>query len=468
MLVRTRLLVMMFLQYFVWGSWFVTLGTYLSTKTVPVTGQAEAGGKLVRAFSDSFVGDAYGTAAIAAMIAPFFVGMIADRFFSTERILFVLHLIGAGILYWLSGIVEPKIFYAGLIGYFLAYMPTLALTNSISFHHLDDPARQFPGIRVAGTIGWIVAGLIVGSLFIAGASLFDAQQVGFRLEKPFGLNYTLKIGEQLASNFKIESTAIPMQLAAVAQVLLAAFCLFLPHTPPTRREGKQTVSDILGLDALALMKQWPFLVFVVGSFLICIPLQFYYTFTNPFLNELGVANAAAKQSYGQMSEIVFMLLMPLFFARLGVKWMLLVGMAAWAARYVLFSYGDAGAGMWMLYVGIILHGICYDFFFVTGQIYVDNKAPAHVRAAAQGFIAFVTLGLGLFVGSIVSGRVVEHFKTPSAAIPHDWHSIWLVPAAMAGVVLILFGLLFHERGDGRVPHEVDLERATRVPEEAPR
>jgi nucleoside transporter len=470
MLVRTRLSVMMFLQYFVWGAWFVTLGTYLLNKTLPgveVGGEA-ASHQMVRVFSDSFIGDAYGTAAIAAMIAPFFVGMIADRFFSTERILFVLHVVGAGILYWLSGVVTPKVFYPGLIAYFLTYMPTLALTNSISFHHLDDPARQFPGIRVAGTIGWIVAGLIVGSLFIVGSSLFDAQQMGFRLAEPFGLPYTLKFGEELASNFKIESTAIPMQLAAVARLLLGVFCLFLPHTPPTRRNGGQSAGDILGLDALALMKQWPFFVFVVGSFLVCIPLQFYYTFTNPFLNELGVANAAAKQSYGQMSEIIFMLLMPLFFARLGVKWMLLVGMAAWTIRYVLFSYGNADAGMWMLYIGIVLHGICYDFFFVTGQIYVDNKAPGHVRAAAQGFIAFVTLGLGLFAGSIVSGRVVNHYATPKAPIPHDWHSIWLVPAAMAGVVMILFALLFHDHGDGRPAHEVDLERATRTPEEAPR
>jgi nucleoside transporter len=459
MAVRTRLSVMMFLQYFVWGAWFVTLSTYLSTAK-------DASG--ARLFSDSFIGSAFGTAAIAAMIAPFFVGMIADRFFSTERLLFVLHVAGAAILYWLSGVVTPNVLYFGMIGYFLTYMPTLSLTNSISFHHLDDPARQFPGIRVAGTIGWIVAGLIVGSLFIAGASLFHVQQVGFRLERPFGLPYTLKLGDELAANLKIESTSIPMQIAAVAQFVLGIFCLALPHTPPARREGGQSVSDILGLEALALLKQWSFLVFVVGSFLICIPLQFYYTFTNQFLNELSVANAAAKQSYGQMSEIIFMLLMPLFFRRLGVKWMLLVGMAAWALRYVFFAYGNAGPAIWMLYAGIVLHGICYDFFFVTGQIYVDNKAPVRVRAAAQGFIAFVTLGLGLFVGSIVSGRVVEHFATPGAAIPHDWNSIWLVPAGMAAVVMILFAFLFNDHGDGRAPHDVDLERATRTPEEAPR
>jgi len=450
MYVRSRLSVMMFLQYFVWGAWWVTLGTYL------LTAQDDAGN---RRFTDAFVGDAYGTSAIAALIAPFFVGMIADRFFSTERLLCVLHLAGAAILYYLSTVVSPQQFYVVLIVYFLTYMPTLSLTNSLSFHHLDDPARQFPGVRVLGTIGWIVAGLIVGSLFIA------QEKFGFRFERPFGLPFTLRFGEQLGAEAKIEPTTIPMLIAAGAQVVLGLYCLALPHTPPNRRAGAPSVGDILGFDALALMKQWSFLVFVVGSFLVCIPLQFYYTFTNPFLNEIGVENAAAKQTYGQMSEIIFMLLMPLFFARLGVKWMLLVGMAAWAVRYVLFAYGNATNGMWMLYLGILLHGICYDFFFVTGQIYVDNKAPTHVRAAAQGLIAFVTLGLGLFVGSIVSGRVVDHFATPGQAVGHNWHSIWLVPAAMAGIVMILFALLFHEHGDGK---EVTLEKATRTPEEAPR
>jgi nucleoside transporter len=459
MLVRTRLSIMMFLQYFVWGAWFVTLGTYLSTA------KAADGTRL---FSDSFVGDAYGTSAIAAMIAPFFVGMIADRFFSTERLLFVLHCVGGVVLYWLSSVTNPQVLYTGLIVYFLTYMPTLSLTNSLSFHHLDDPARQFPGVRVAGTIGWIVAGLLVGSLFITGTSLLHPLLVGFRLDHPFGIPRTIALGSDLLPTTKIEASAIPLQIAAVAQFVLGLYSLALPHTPPARRDTSATVRDVLGLDALALMKQWSFLVFVIGSFLICIPLQFYYTFTNPFLNELKVANAAAIQTYGQMSEIIFMVLMPLFFARLGVKWMMLAGMAAWAIRYLLFAYGDAGPGLWMLIVGLVLHGVCYDFFFVTGQIYVDNKAPVHVRAAAQGFIAFVTLGLGLFVGSIVSGRVVSNYATPSAANPHDWHSIWLIPAAMAGAVMVLFALLFYDKGDGRPQHEVDLEHATRTPEEAPR
>jgi nucleoside transporter len=449
MFVRTRLSIMMFLQYFVWGAWWVTLGTYLSSAK---------GSDGQRLFSDAFVGGAYGTASIAAMIAPFFVGMIADRFFSTERLLFVLHVVGAGLLYYIATLKSPELFYGFLIVYFLTYMPTLALTNSISFHHLDDPARQFPGIRVLGTIGWIVAGIIVGSLFIAG------QRWGLHFDRPLGLPITLNLGEVLGPEAKIEPTTIPMLIAAGAQLVLGIFCLALPHTPPSKSSG-QSVGDILGLGALGLLREWSFLVFVIGSFLICIPLQFYYTWTNPFLNELNVTNAAAKQTYGQMSEIFFMLLMPLFFARLGVKWMLLVGMLAWTLRYVLFAYGNATTGMWMLYAGILLHGICYDFFFVTGQIYVDNKAPTRVRAAAQGFIAFVTLGLGLFVGSIVSGRVVNHFAAPDAAVGHDWYSIWMIPAAMAGAVMILFALLFHERGDG---HEVTMEEATRAPEEAPR
>jgi nucleoside transporter len=442
---------MMFLQYFVWGAWWVTLGTYLSTAR-------DSDG--TRLFSDAFVGSAYGTASIAAMIAPFFVGMIADRFFSTERLLCVLHIAGAAILYYLATLKSPELFYGVLIAYFLTYMPTLALTNSISFHHLSDPAREFPGIRVLGTIGWIVAGILVGSLFVA------REKWGLHFDRPLGLPFTFQLGDALGSEFKVEPTTIPMFIAAAAQLVLGVFCLALPHTPPSKSAG-QSASDVLGLDALGLLREWSFFVFVVGSFLICIPLQFYYTWTNPFLNELNVANAAAKQTYGQMSEIIFMLLMPFFFARLGVKWMLLVGMLAWTARYALFAFGNAGSAMWMLYGGILLHGICYDFFFVTGQIYVDNKAPTHVRAAAQGFIAFVTLGLGLFVGSIVSGTVVNHYASPDQAVAHDWRSIWLIPAAMAGVVMILFALLFHERGDGRADN-VTLEEATRTPEEAPR
>jgi nucleoside transporter len=264
---------------------------------------------------------------------------------------------------------------------------------------------------VLGTIGWIVAGLVVGTL-------------------------------------GVEATGRPMQLAAAGSIALALFCVLLPHTPP-HATGRVRAREVLGLDALQLMKDRSFAIFVIGSFLICIPLQFYYAFANPFLNAIGMSNAAGKMTMGQMSEIAFMLLMPWFFRRLGVKQMLLIGMAAWVARYILFAYGNNGALVWMLYGGILLHGICYDFFFVTGQIYVDQKAPSDVRAAAQGFITFVTYGVGMLIGSWLSGRVVDAYALPAGA-GHDWHGIWLVPAAMSGAVLILFALFFRSTDKAEV------------------
>src|SRR4051812_35433276 len=389
--VRLKLSVMMFLQYFVWGAWYVTMGTYL-LKTLQFSGQQS--------------GLAYSTTALAAMVSPFFVGLVADRFFATERILAALHLAGAVLLFYVSTLTDFSAFYPVLLGYTLCYMPTLALTNSLSFHQMQDPGREFPGIRVLGTIGWIAAGFVISGLHA-------------------------------------ETAALQFRLAAGASVLLGVFSLALPHTPPARIGHKVTARDILGLDALDLMKERSFAVFVLGSFLVCIPLQFYYAFTNPFLNELGMTNTAGIQSLGQVSEIAFMLVMPLFFVRLGVKNMLLVGMAAWAARYVLFAFGDIGPKLWMLYAGILLHGICYDFFFVTGQIYVDRKAPLQIRAAAQGFIAFVTLGVGMFIGSWLSGLIVDAYRVAPAS--HDWMRVWLVPAAMAAGVLLLFAALFNER-----------------------
>jgi nucleoside transporter len=439
-MIRTRLSVMMLLQYFVWGAWFVTFSSYMAAAV------NSSGGRL---FSDELIGKAYGTAAIAAMIAPILLGMVADRFFSTERILGVLHLCAAVVLYLVSRAETSVAIYVGLLVYFLAYMPTLSLTNSLSFHHLSDPSRQFPAIRVWGTIGWIVAGILVGSLRWADAKW------GFLFDRPFGLPLNLALGESLPAAATIQTTAIPLLIAAAAEVVLGVYCFFLPHTPPANSGKAVSIKAALGLDALALFKSRSFLVFMICSFLICIPLQFYYTFTNQFLNELGVEGAAAKQAYGQMSEILFMVLMPLFFARLGVKWMLLTGMAAWAVRYGLFAFGNSGTDMWMLIVGILLHGICYDFFFVTGQIYVDSKSPGNFRASAQGLLAFMTLGLGLFVGSEISGRIVAHYATPGAPIPHDWQSIWLAPAAMAVVVLIVFALFFRDDVSHSAPERVD-------------
>jgi nucleoside transporter len=385
---RAKLSAMMFLQYFVWGAWYVTMGTWL--------------GETLH-FSGEQIGLAAGTTAVAAIISPFFVGMVADRFMATERILAALHIVGGVVLYIASLQTTFGRFYLVVLIYALCYMPTLALSNSLSFRQMDDPGREFPRIRVLGTIGWIVAGLFIGTL-------------------------------------GLEATARPLQIAAAGSVVLGLFCLALPHTPPMPRTGQRaTIGTILGLDALKLLGERSFAVFVLGSFLVCIPLQFYYAFANLFLNELNVTNAAGKMTLGQMSEIFFMLVMPWFFRRLGVKWMLLVGMAAWTARYTFFAFGNNADLVWMLYAGIVLHGICYDFFFVTGQIYVDRKAPPDLRAAAQGFIAFVTLGVGMFIGSWASGRVVDAFRVGTG---HDWHRIWLVPAGGAAVVLVLFALFF--------------------------
>jgi len=393
--VRMRLSVMMFLQYFVWGAWFVSMGSYLSS---------------VLNFSDPQKGFIYSTSPIGAMIAPFFVGMVADRFFATQKILSALHLVGGLLLIAISMATSYSVFMPLMVLFFLCYMPTLPLTNSLSFSHMSDPERQFPGVRVLGTIGWIAAGLLVGYTGIA-------------------------------------NSAIPFQLGGGAAIAMAIFSLTLPHTPPPNPGGRADVRTILGLDALALLKQWPFLVFVVGSFLICIPLQFYYSFAESFLTDIGVKDVVAKMTYGQMSEIFFMLVMPFFFVRLGVKYMLLVGMAAWALRYWLFSIGNADDRMWMLYVGILLHGICYDFFFVTGYIYVDKKAPRTVRASAQGLIAFITWGVGGFIGSNLAGMTGKHFTTEGGG--HDWAGFWATPAIASAVVLVLFALSFYDRVDGK-------------------
>jgi len=391
--VRFRLSLMMFMEFFIWGGWFVTMGTYLNS--LPGT-------------TDVQIGLAYGTQALGAIIAPFIIGLVADRFFSAQKILGVLHLIGAALLYYASTRPDFQSFYPVILAYMILYMPTLALVNSVSFRQMTSPEKEFSFIRVWGTIGWIVAGLIIGWL------AWEKQGM-------------------LVNTFKV---------TAIVSAIMGVYSFTLPDTPPPKAGSKTSVGEILGLDAIGLLKDRNFLIFFICSILICIPLAFYYQETNIFLNELKVSGAAAKMSLGQVSETIFMFLMPWFFVRFGVKKMLLIGMAAWVLRYLLFGYGDAGSGMWLLYAGIILHGICYDFFFVTGQIYTDERAGARIRSSAQGMITLATYGVGMLIGFWFAGWIAERYATPGG---HDWKMIWLIPAGIAAFVMIIFLALFRDR-----------------------
>ena len=392
--IRIRLGLMLFLEYFIWGAWYVTLGTWLA-QTLHFNGQQ--------------IGVTAGVTAVGAMLSPFFVGLVADRLAATERVLAVLHGLGAVLLLLASRQAAFGSLYALVLLYSLCFMPTLSLTNSLAFRQMRDPQTEFGPIRVLGTLGWIVAGLLVGAL-------------------------------------RIEATASPIRLAAAASLVMAAYCLTLPHTPPLARATEFTLASIFPRDAVHLLAERSMAVFALASFLICIPLQFYYAFTNLFLNQSGVVNAAGKMTGGQMSELFFMLLLPFCFRRLGVKWMLGVGILAWVLRYVLFAYGNAGPLVWMFWVAILLHGVCYDFFFVTGQIYIDQKASPGLRSAAQGLITFITYGVGMFVGSWLSGAVARHNSHLVDTTPvYDWHAIWIFAASFSAGVLVLFLATFSER-----------------------
>jgi len=395
---KAKLSFMMFLEFFIWGGWFVTLGTFLSNNL------SASGGEIGQAFS---------TQSWGAIIAPLIIGLIADRYFNAEKILGVLHLIGAVLMYQLSNVESFDMFYPFVLGYMIAYMPTLALVNSISFNQMDNPAKDFPHIRVWGTVGWIAAGWIIS--------------LGFKWDSLRNIE-----GGALKNTFL---------MVAIASAVLGIFSFLLPATPPSNKKDKlASISEMLGLDALDLLKDRNFIIFFLSSILICIPLAFYYQNLSLFLAELQVEKSTAWASAGQISEVIFMLLLPFFFKKFGFKKTILVGMLAWVIRYVLFAYGDSDGLFVMLISGILLHGICYDFFFVSGQIYTDNKAGEKYKSSAQGLITLATYGVGMLVGFKIAGMITDKFLIEGGG--HNWESIWIYPAGFAIVVLIIFALFF--------------------------
>jgi nucleoside transporter len=396
---RVKLSTMMFLEFFIWGAWFVTLGPFLNA-TLHATGAQS--------------GEVFSTQSWGAIIAPFIIGLIADRYFNAERILGVLHIIGAILMYQMYKAADISVFYPYVLGYMVIYMPTLALVNSVSFNQMSDPEKEFSSIRIFGTIGWIIAGLIISYLF--------------HWDSPDGIKAGL-----------LQKTFL---MAGIASAILGLFSFTLPATPPQTASGKVSISKMLGLDALKLLKDKNFLIFFIASILICIPLAFYYQNASQFLTEVKMDNPTGKMTIGQISEVLFLLCIPIFFKRFGFKWTILVGMLAWAVRYALFAYGNAGELSFMLLIGIALHGVCYDFFFVSGQIYTDSKAGEQYKSAAQGMITLATYGVGMLIGFFVAGKISDSYKIGEG---HDWKMVWLIPAGIAAAVFILFLLSFNEK-----------------------
>jgi nucleoside transporter len=397
-IIKTQLSIMMFLEFFIWGGWFVTLGTFMGNN-LNATG-AETG-------------MAYSTQSWGAIIAPFIIGLIADRFFNAEKILGVLHLVGAILMFQMSQTNGFTLFYPYILGYMICYMPTLALVNSVSFNQMKNPAKEFSFVRVWGTVGWIAAGLAISYIFHWDST--ENIQAGM-----------------------LQNTFL---LSAIASLLLGILSFTLPKTPPrVSKNEKVTLSDILGLDALKLLKDRNFFIFFISSILICIPLAFYYQNANPFLSEIGLKNPTGIMTIGQISEVLFMLLLPVFFTKYGFKKTILFGMLAWAIRYLLFAYGNAGEYTYMLLLGIGLHGICYDFFFVSGQIYTDSKAGQKIKSAAQGLITLATYGVGMLVGFWIAGKISD--TNLISQNNHDWHQIWMFPAIFAFVVMLIFAFFF--------------------------
>ena len=395
---RIQLSLMMFLEFFIWGGWFVTLGTFLGNNL------KASGGQTASVFS---------TQSWGAIIAPFIIGLIADRYINAEKILGVLHLLGALLMYQMYSSSAISSFYPYVLLYMILYMPTIALVNSVSFKQMKDPEKEFSNIRVFGTIGWIVAGLLISYLFH-----WDSEE---------------NVAQGLLKNTFL--------LSGIASLVLGLFSFTLPKTPPAKSAGeKVSLKQILGLDALKLLKDKNFAIFFIASILICIPLAFYYQTAHAFLTNIGVTNATGKMTIGQISEVLFLLLLPFFFKKFGFKKTILVGMLAWAVRYVLFAYGNAGELSFMLIIGIALHGICYDFFFVSGYIYTNSKAGEKYKSAAQGLITLATYGVGMLIGFAIAGKITDAYQVSEKVF--DYKMVWLIPSAIAAAVFLLFAVFF--------------------------
>ncbi len=396
--VHVRLSIMMFLTYAVWGAWYMTINTYL-TATLKFTGTQ--------------AGAVFGTTALASMISPLIVGLIADRYFSTERVLSVLFLLGGAVLWMVPRATEFGSVYALMLLYCLIFFPAVPLTNSLAMRQMKDPKAQFPAIRIYAPLGWILISMIVGWM-------------------------------------RLEAQATPFQIAGGLSFAMGLFSLALPHTPPGGAAGTGWKS-LLGLDALVLLRDRSYLVFMIASVLACIPLTFYFSFTNPYLNAVGVVNAAGKMSLGQVSEVLLTLAMPWVFRKFSIKSVLLIGLFAWALRYTLLALGNAESGMWMFYLAILLHGVCFTFFFFTGSIYTDSVAPPALKNTAQGMLTFMTYGIGMFLGSLSSGWAVDAFTTVANGVEQrDWMSFWLTSAAGAGGIAVLLLIVFRDRKVGSV------------------
>jgi nucleoside transporter len=407
-----RLSIMMFLQFFIWGGFFVTMGSYLL--------QVFQGSEGL----NTIIGSAYATHNWAALLAPLFVGLIADRYMNAERVNAICHLLGAGLLWYAASITDPGTFIWVMFAYFMLYMPTLALVNAIAFANITEPDKEFPAIRVWGTIGWIAAGFVVAQTVL-----------GF---------VDIPLLKSLTGLDNVQASNIPLKMGAIISVIYGLYSLTLPAAPPQAKGEAFNLGKALGLDAIKLMGDKNFGIFALSSFLISIPLAFYYARTNDFIAAMAFGEQSASfMAIGQMSEVLFMLLVPFFLVRLGVKWMLVVGMLAWALRYLVFATFPESAAM--LILGVALHGVCYDFFFVTGQLYVDRKAPKPIRASAQGLFTLLTYGIGMLIGNYVLGWWGDNIGldgSTQAGWLEGAFSFWFMPAMIAAAVMLLFVVTF--------------------------